>query len=109
MKGQISFEALVIMLLVITAAVSITTLYLQTSESTSAIAITRAEITRQASEKNYEIVIEKVDLSKGNETIVNVQISNSGNTKIDFNSTLIAEKIENETSFRNTRIIITEN
>jgi archaellum component FlaF (FlaF/FlaG flagellin family) len=108
-KGQVSFEALVIMLLVISAAISITTLYVQTSESTSALSIVRTELTKQASENKYEIIIDTVDFSKGSENLFNVNIINSGNTKTDFNTTPIIEKLESETALRNIRIIITEN
>jgi len=91
-----------------TAAVSITTLYMQTHETTLAITAVRSEITKQASENNYEIIVEKVTITKGIDTNVNIQIINGGNETITFDESSLKNQIENTTSFRNINIKISQ-
>ena len=60
MKGQVAFETIFILLVVITGTIYITSLYTTTNDVTIAQSIVRNNITEQAILQNQKIIITKI-------------------------------------------------
>jgi len=95
-KGQVSFEALFILLVCLTAAAYITTLYISTDEVTTITAIARNELTAQANsfDKAYIIIKVEADINYSNSTAA-IDVTTSPTTlyPAEFDWTRVKEKI----------------
>ena len=64
MKGQVAFESLFIVLVIMTAAIYITMLYMNTNEPTVATAIVRDELFSQALDMNSNVLLKYVHINR---------------------------------------------
>ncbi|VVB74279.1 Uncharacterised protein [uncultured archaeon] len=92
-KGQIAFESLLILLVIMTGAIAITSFYMQTHGDTLAISAARTEVLRQIGEKNENIYIESIQMDKSLAGTIIISIKTSPKkTETDFNKTTIIQK-----------------
>lgn len=103
MKGQVAFESLFLLLVTLTAAIGITTLYFQTHDDTMALSIARTETLSQISLKKETFVIEYVQIEKSL-TDTNLIIKINPTTTLDTDS--IKNKIAASTKYKNINIIL---
>lgn len=73
-KGQTSFELLFLALVVLSVSAFITTMYLQTNENTTILAVTKTELLTQLNKSNSNNLIESINIEKNqlinNQTII---------------------------------------
>jgi len=106
-KGQTSFEILIIFLVVMSSAVYILGLYMQTNDATIATAIARDELFSQANGKEQTIIIDKVSLEIQNSLpSINVKTKPNNLTSTDFDLDAIKSKIEAATKYKDIAILI---
>ncbi len=101
MKGQVSFEALFILLIGVTAAAYITTLYLSTDEVTTITAIARNELTSQTNsfKQSYVLIKVKADVNYSNNSIsIDLTTSPSSLVPGDYNWSRVKQKISAKTT-----------
>ncbi|MFA5125576.1 MAG: hypothetical protein WC462_01055 [archaeon] len=103
MKGQIALESLILILVVLTATILITGLYMQTHDNTMAISITREEILSQISTKKENIVIDYIKI-ENNLSSTDIIIKTTPLTS--FNTEQIKQKIASMTKYQNPNIIL---
>ena len=102
-KGQIAFESLLVLLLVITSATLILSLYLQFHDETAALGYAKIEALEEISKQNENIIIEKINLTKnGGVPTITIFLSQFA----DLNTTKIANTIKANTSLQNVQIQI---
>ena len=101
MRGQVSFESLMLLLVIITTTAYISTLFFQTNDTTTAYAIIRSEFLEQSNAKSEEIILKEITFL--NETMPTFYIKTIPQTIInsDFNLQLISQKVENSTRLEN--------
>ena len=97
MKGQVAFESLFLMLVVISAGVAITSMYLQTHEVTMALTIAKEETIKQLAAKDSFVLIKKIDYNKTSASELSIDIYLEPLTQLDTNS--IKSKILTKTTF----------
>jgi len=103
MRGQVAFESLVILLVVVTGAAAISSIYLQTHEDTLAISAARNEVLSQLSEKNTLVTIDFIKIEKS-QTDTNLLIKTSPQTALNVD--LVKQKIYSQTTFKNIKVIL---
>ncbi|MFA5357391.1 MAG: hypothetical protein WC874_00175 [Candidatus Izemoplasmatales bacterium] len=113
-KGQTNFEALILLLLVISSAIFISALYFQTHDITIATAIARNDILKQLNSIDEQIEIESVKVTVNSLKDANINIKTSPETVYSSNldSEKLAEtaaKIKSDTSFNHILIKINDN
>ena len=86
-KGQIAFESLLVLLLVITSATLITTMYLQFHDETMALGYAKIATLEELSKQNENVIIEKITIQR-NGSAPTITIS------LDQEITLDTQKIE---------------
>ena len=109
MKGQISFESLFIMLIVLSSGMYITNMYLQTHDITVATAIARTDFVEQVNSMESQVIIDEVKVyssenESGLEADVFVTTYPSSVSEENFDSKKFeetAERIINSTKFVN--------
>jgi uncharacterized protein (UPF0333 family) len=99
MKGQIAFESMLLLLIVITSVSLITSLYFQIHDETLAIAYARIGTLEEIHKSNEEILIEKISYEKNPPTI-KIKL----NKLIQINTNKIKEVIEQQTNIKNINI-----
>ncbi|MCX6801373.1 MAG: hypothetical protein NTZ73_04240 [Candidatus Diapherotrites archaeon] len=109
--GQVSFEALIILLVVISSAIFITTLYLQTHDITVATAICRNDLLQQINSFEGQTTLESIRVTVNAAKVAtinvkttpdNIDINNFKNSKIQET----ISKIKSNTSFSDVEITI---
>jgi hypothetical protein len=108
-NGQISFESLFIMLIVLSSAMYITNLYLQTQDVTVATIIARTDLLQQINSMEQKITLGELKIIVTNnldvfESEISVSTNPSTLTVQDFDETKLNEtknKIINATKFSN--------
>ena len=87
MKGQTSFEALFILLIIISATITITTYYIQTSDVTVATALVRNDLTTQVNSFKDPTFVSRVNITLNSTQDANVEIETNPTTvrPADFN------------------------
>lgn len=100
-KGQIAFESLLVLLVVITLAVLFTTMYTQIHDETLAIGYARTETLSQIASQNSDSIIEKVYIQK---TQISSKIIIVLNTPTQIDTEKIKSIIETKTNLRNFQI-----
>lgn len=104
MKGQVAFESLFIVLVVLSAAIFITTLYLNTNETTVSAAIIRDELFSQTLDMNTNVLLTYLHIEKNNGVgIPTIEVTTDPNTirSADFNWTLVKNKLSKVTTLSN--------
>ena len=105
MKGQVAFESLFHLLIVMSMSILITSLYLQTQDDTLAIALAKNEVLSELSTKKETIIVDSVTLEKsGGIATINIKISPFTQGIIDTNA--IQQKIAEKTKYKNANILI---
>ncbi|MFA6268792.1 MAG: hypothetical protein WCW13_03895 [archaeon] len=102
MRGQVAFEGLLLLLVIITLASGIGALYMRTHNDTMAIAIAREEVLSQLSTKTTTNIIDYVQLEKEGPTI-NILIKITPRTTID--TEILKQKVKAATNYQ-TNIIL---
>ncbi len=102
-KGQIAFESLLVLLVIMTGAIAITSFYMQTHGDTLAISAARTELLRQIGEKNESIYIETIQLNKSSGTEL-LLTTTPKKLATDFNSAAIKQKVEEASAYKNVTI-----
>ena len=103
MRGQVAFESLFVLLIVLTAAIGIGSYYLQLHDDTMAISATRAETLNQLGAKNSNSIIESVKVVQtGADT--NVIITLTPPTQL--NTALISQKVAQVSRYKNASITV---
>jgi uncharacterized protein (UPF0333 family) len=102
-RGQIAFESLLVLLVVITTATMITTLYIQIHNETMAINYARTATLEELSAQSSDTVIEKIFFQKST-TSPKIIITLSKNTQI--NTEKIREIIQAKTSIQNLEVLV---
>lgn len=75
-RGQTAFEALFVFVIVITATIMITSLYIAISDDTTAISIARAETNRQLAMKTDNVEIQDINISRSTSgTLITINLS----------------------------------
>jgi len=110
MKGQVAFETLILLIIVITSAVFILSLYVQTQDSTIALSIARAELAGAANTPDEIIIVDKISISNNlGDAIVTVTTKPPTVTKTYLGEGKIKEienKIVEATTYKNVKINI---
>jgi uncharacterized protein (UPF0333 family) len=97
-KGQVAFESIILMLVILTAAIAITSYYTQTHPDTLAISTAKTEALRQINLKNETTTIDYVQIIKTiNDTNINIKTT----PKTELDTTLIKKEIEKKTKYTN--------
>ncbi len=106
LRGQVSFEVLLLILLVVIIAITMTNLFIQTNDTTNAYLLIRNEFLLQTNVKNEEIILEQIYFVQEDTPTFYIKtipiIINSN----DINLTLIEDKVNKMTNFKNTKIKI---
>ena len=102
MKGQVAFESLFLMLVVLSASIAITSIYLQTHQDTIALSITKEETVKQLAAMDSYVILKKLDLKKTSSTDINIDVYLEPSVQIDTSS--IKTKILSKTSYTNLNI-----
>ena len=100
-KGQIAFESLLVLLLIITSATMITALYLQFHDETIALGYAKIGTLEELSKQEENVIIEKISIQRIG-LIPTITIS------LDRTATIDTEKIKNiikaKTSLKNIEV-----
>lgn len=99
--GQLAFESLLILLIVLSSASVILSLYLQLHDETVALEYARIGTLEELSKQNKNVIIEKIQLQKKDQ-IPTITITLDQNAII--NSTSIENTIKLNTSLKNVKI-----
>jgi hypothetical protein len=93
LKGQIAFEGLFLLLIVISSAIFISTLYIQTHNSTVAITMARSELVSLGNSMDEVVLIQQISIENAgnNEYTIFVKTKPEILTKIDFGEEQITE------------------
>ncbi|MDD3083958.1 MAG: hypothetical protein PHP82_02970 [Candidatus ainarchaeum sp.] len=108
LRGQISFESLLLLLVIITTTIFITTLFLQTNETTNAYSIIRSEMLVQTNLNEKEIILERVYLIQNENPTFHIKTIPNTITEADINIDIIKNKVIELTNFKNIQIIINQ-
>jgi uncharacterized protein (UPF0333 family) len=101
MRGQVAFELLFLVLIVLTAAIAVASMYLQSHEDTLAISAARTELLNQIGTKNENIVIDYVKIEKTSAT--ELHIKTTPTTTINTNE--IKQRVASVSGYKNITII----
>ncbi len=106
-KGQISFETLLVMMVVITITASIMVMFIGTQDTTNAYLIIRSELLTQTNSMSG-VIVEQVFI--GTEETPTFYVRTIPNTLSagDFNLTIIKQKVVEKTNFSEIEIKINE-
>lgn len=98
-RGQVAFESLILLLVIISATIYITGLFFSTQDTTIAYSIARTRLVEQASSSEKDFVIDTINLeiNQTNNLYITTIPQNIKNN--DFNLNIIEEEIVNNTSF----------
>jgi len=102
-KGQIAFESLLILLVIMTGAIAITSFYMQTHSDTLAISAARIELLRQIGEKNESIYIESIRMDKSAGIGITVSLIPKKQST-DFNLTAIQQRVKEASGYASVTI-----
>ncbi len=105
-KGQIAFESLLVLLIVISAVIMITTLYLQFHNETVALGYARTGALEELSKQEKNIIIEKITVQKNATTSV-ITINVDKTPTIDINTIKIENMITTNTGLKNVQVLVT--
>jgi hypothetical protein len=110
-RGQTNFEALILLLIVISSAIFISTIYFQTHDITVATAIARNDVLKQLNSIDGQFTIEtvKVTVDSQKKATINVKTSPGTISAADLDAGNLAEteeKIKLNTSFSLVEITI---
>jgi uncharacterized protein (UPF0333 family) len=108
LKGQISFETLLLLLVIISMTTFITILFVQTNDMTNAYSLIRSEFSVQANNKPGEIILEEIVFDKEQNTF-NLITSPQELENKDFNTEIIEKKVNDLTGLDNIIIKINDN
>jgi uncharacterized protein (UPF0333 family) len=108
LKGQISFETLLLLLVIISMTTFITILFVQTNDMTNAYSLIRSEFSVQANNKPGEIILEEIVFDKEQNTF-NLITSPQELENKDFNTEIIEKKVNDLTGLDNITIKINDN
>jgi hypothetical protein len=104
MKGQVAFESLFLMLIIISSAVAITTLYLQSHQENIALTLTKEETIKQLNSKDSYSVIKKLTIDKTSASDININVYLDPVVPIDTG--LIKTKVLSKTTYNSLNINI---
>ena len=96
MKGQITFESMFLLLIVITAVSIITSLYFQIHEETIALTYARIGVLEEINKLDEEIIIEKISFQKTTPPKIIIKL----NKQKQINTQKIKELIGQETNIK---------
>ena len=99
--GQLAFETLLVLLIVLSSASVILSLYLQMHDETMALEYARIGTLEELSKQNENVIIEKIQMQK-KEQVPTITIILDQNAII--NSTSIENTIKANTSLKNVKI-----
>ncbi len=100
-KGQIAFESLLVLLLVITSATLITTLYLQFHDETIALGYARIGALEELSKQKETIIIEKISIQRiGLTPTITIKLDR----EVTLDTTKIANIIQANTALKNVQV-----
>jgi uncharacterized protein (UPF0333 family) len=102
-KGQVAFESLILLLVILTAAIAILSYYTQIHPDTLAISAAKTEVLRQINLKNESITIDYVKMVKTTDD-TNIKIKTTPKTVLD--EALIQAEIEKNAKYTNLKINI---
>ena len=100
-KGQVAFESLFIVLIILSAAIYITALYLNTNEATTSTAIVRDELFTQTLDMNSNVLLKYVHIDRNSESGINtIEVTTDPSTlsPADFNWIIIKDKLSKTTT-----------
>jgi len=102
-KGQIAFESLLVLLVIMTGAIAITSFYMQTHADTLAISAARTELLRQIGDKKESIYIETIQMNKsaGIELLITTTPKKQA---ADFNLVAIKQRVQDASSYQSVSI-----
>jgi len=100
-KGQLAFESLLVLLIVITSATLILSLYLQFNDETLAIGYARVGALEELSKQKENIIIEKITLQR-NPPLITINLNKT--TNIDINTTKIENTIKDNTGLKSIHV-----
>lgn len=102
-RGQIAFESLLLLLVVITATTLITSLYFQINDETLAIGYARIGTLEELSTKNSDALIEKINFQRS-ATAPRIIITLNKQTQLDILK--IETLIKTNTNLKNIQVEI---
>jgi uncharacterized protein (UPF0333 family) len=105
LKGQISFETLLLLLIVISITTFVTILFVQTNDMTNAYSLIRSEFSVQANNKPGEVILERIIFENKTNTF-NLIIIPKELESNDFNVEIIEKKVNNLTGLNDIKITI---
>jgi uncharacterized protein (UPF0333 family) len=103
-KGQVAFESLLVLLVILTGAIAITGYYMQTHGDTLAITAAKTELLKQIGEKNENIYIESIRIEKNPATTLIIKTIPT-KTSADFDLTAIEQKAKTASAYSSITII----
>jgi hypothetical protein len=105
-KGQVAFESLILLVMIISASIYIGGLYFQTQDTTNAYLITRTLMIEELNSLKQTYTIDYLELITGENNILNIGTTPNTLTNSDIDVNKIEEKIIQETGFDNISIQI---
>ncbi len=113
MKGQTSFELILLALVIITISIYFTNLYTQTTQTTTIISLAKTEVNQKLNETNFTNIIENIHLEKTsteNKIIINILTENPEEAEKKLTSLFLdnlKQTIESTTKINNITFKIT--
>lgn len=108
-KGQVSFESLIILLVIITFTIILSSFFLNTYNVTNAYTLIRSELLVQSNQKNENVIIQNIFVEENEIPKFFVQTIPPTIDNNYFDLKKIVEKIGKFTNFKNSQIILNNN
>ncbi len=108
MKGQVAFESLFLVLVIMTVTIFITMAYMQTHDTTMAYGIIRSDLLEQSNSKDFTVIINSVKYEKSDLDIFRVVMTPDYLTNSDFDLEEIQNKLVQRTNFSSPTIEINQ-
>ncbi len=105
-NGQVAFESLILLLVIISASIYISGLYYQTHNTTIVYGLVRNGLTEKINSFDEVIIIESIKLERGATNKIIVKTSPSTYTNNDFDLDDLELKILQNTNFDTVQILI---
>ena len=106
MKGQVSFESLILLVFIITVTAYIGSLYLQTHDTTLATAIIRSELSAQINSLDGDFIISQIEFTKNTSPTFDINTIPNTLDDTNFDLTTVETLVNNATKFSGTVINI---
>ncbi len=107
-RGQVSFEILLITMVVFTATIWVSSYYFAIKDSTLAMQLTKIHALKQIEESDSLYTIEKIDFEEQSETEINLTLKSCPNSIPRFDTSTIQDKIAANTKYTAVSVTVSQ-